>query len=103
MTFYLDVFEMDFLILAEVDDGAKKVEETFVALEGLKYINECSGLELFMVFGGYLHADLEVLSDVVLQHGLEAFQGVLNREGAKVVYQPLKERRGNIIIHKCLS
>ena len=64
--FYLDVFEMDFLILAEVDDGPKEVEETFIALEGLKDIDECCGLELFMVFGGYLHADLEVLSDVGL-------------------------------------
>ena len=57
---------MDFLILAKVDNGSKEVEETFVTLEGLKDIDECCSLELFMVFGGYLHADLEVLSDIGL-------------------------------------
>ena len=42
-----------------------------------------------MVLGGDLDADLEVLTDVRLQHGLDALKGVLNGQRAEVVHQPL--------------
>lgn len=43
-----------------------------------------------MVFGGDLDAHLEVLTDVSLEHCLEALQRVLHRQRAKIVHQPLK-------------
>ena len=62
---------------------------TFVALEGLKEIYESVCCQLLMVFGCYGDHHLEIGPDVVLQHGLEALDGILHREGAKVVHQPL--------------
>ena len=48
---YLNVFEMNFLILAKIHNGTQEVEQAFVALEWLKKINEGLCGQLFMVFG----------------------------------------------------
>ena len=71
---------MDVRLLAEVDDGAQKVEESLEALEGLEEVNEVLRGELLVVLGGDLDADLQVLADVGLHHGLDALQGVVHRE-----------------------
>ena len=43
-----------------------------------------------MVLGGNLDTYLKVLSDVCLEHSLDAFKRIFNREGAKVVHQPIR-------------
>ena len=43
-----------------------------------------------MVLGGDLHDDLQVLSDVGLQHRLETLQTVLHRQRPEVAHQPLR-------------
>jgi len=63
---------------------------TFVALERLEELNKGVSGELLVVLGGDLDAHLQVLSDVGRQHGLQAFNGVLDRQLAKVVHQPLE-------------
>lgn len=61
---------------------------TFVALEGLKEIYQCTGCQLLVVLGGNGDHHLEVGPDVVLQHCPEALNGVLHREGTEVVHEP---------------
>ena len=92
---YLDILEVDIGVLAEVDDGSQEVEETLVALEGLKDVDEGSGGQLLVVLGGHLDADLQVLADVGGHHGLDTLQGVLHGQGAKVVHQPLNNTHKN--------
>ena len=73
------------------------LEPTLVALEGLKELGEGLRGELLVVLGGHLDADLQVLPDVGRQHGPQALQGVLHRQGAEEVHQPLEgegERTG---------
>ena len=69
---------------------------TFEAFEGLKELGEGLRGELLVVLGGHLDADLQVLPDVGRQHGPQTLQGVLHRQGAKEVHQPLVgcEERG---------
>ena len=62
---------------------------TLEALEGLKELGEGLRGELLMVLGGHLDTDLQVLPDVGRQHGPQALQGVLHRQGAEEVHQPL--------------
>src|SRR4029434_2161908 len=62
---------------------------TLKALEGLEELREALGGELLVVLGGHLHADLQVLANVCRQHGPQALQRVLHRQGAEVVHQPL--------------
>lgn len=45
---------------------------TFKALEGFKQVNQRSSGQLFVVLAGDLDAHLKVLSDVSLQHCLQA-------------------------------
>ena len=47
-----------------------------------------------MVLGGNLHANLQILANVGGEHGFDALQGVLHRQAAEVVHQPLKEETG---------
>ena len=68
-----------------------KCIHTFVAFERLENVDEWLGGELFVVFGGNLYANLQILSDVGLQHRLEALQRILYRERAEVVHEPLWE------------
>ena len=68
----------------------KVLDLTFKALEGLKELSEGLCGELFVVLGSHLDTDLQVLADVGGQHGPEALQRVLHRQGAKVVHQPLE-------------
>ena len=46
------------------------------------------GLELLRVLDGDLNDNLEVLTEVVVQHFLQAVQGLVDREVAKVIHQP---------------
>ncbi|KAH9391644.1 1,2-dihydroxy-3-keto-5-methylthiopentene dioxygenase [Tyrophagus putrescentiae] len=94
-----NVLEVHVRVLAVVDDRAKKVEEALVALEGLKELNQRVGGQLLVVLPRHLHADLQVLANVVGEHRLEALQRVLRRERAKVVDQPLlvEERAENAL------
>ena len=62
---------------------------TFKTLEWLKDLNECLGRQLFVILGGNLDADLEVLANVGLQHCFNALERVLDRQWAEVVHQPL--------------
>src|SRR4029434_2392551 len=59
---------------------------TLKALEGLEELREALGGELLVVLGGHLHADLQVLANVCRQHGPQALQRVLHRQGAEVVH-----------------
>ena len=43
-----------------------------------------------MVLGGYLHDNLQILSDVGLQHRLETLEAVLHGERAKVADEPFR-------------
>lgn len=63
--------------------------QTFKTLEGLEQFYKSGGGELLMVLGGNLDADLQVLPNVVRQHGLQTLQRILNRQRAEVVHQPL--------------
>jgi len=62
---------------------------TFKTLERLEDLNQSLGRQLFVVLGGNLDTDLEVLAYVGLQHRLDAFQRVFDRQRAEVVHQPL--------------
>ena len=70
--------------------GGGVLGHTFKALEGLKELGEGLRGELLMVLGGHLDADLQVLADVGRQHGPQTLEGVLHRQGAKEVHQPLE-------------
>ena len=46
---YLDVFKVNFGVLAEVNDGPEEVEEALVGFKAFKQLNEALCCELFMV------------------------------------------------------
>jgi len=54
----LDVLEVNIGLLAEVDYGAKEVEQALVALEVLEDVDKRLGGQLLVVLDGDLHADL---------------------------------------------
>ena len=83
---HLDILEVDLRVLAEVDYGAEKVEDTLIALEALKRLDEVLCVELLVVLGGDLDHDMQVLSDVRGKTLKEVFNG----QGAKIVEQPLR-------------
>ncbi len=85
----LDVFEVDFGLLAKVDDRPKEVEESLVALERLKHVNQRLGAELVVVLGRNLDNDLQVLPYVGREHRLETLERVFHRQGAKERDEPL--------------
>lgn len=49
-----------------------------------------------MVFGGNLHTDLQILTDVSRQHGTQAFNRILNGQRAEVIDKPLWEVYSNV-------
>ncbi len=79
---------MHVTLLAKVHNGPKEIKQSFEALEGFKEINEVLGSQLLVVLGGNLDTDLEILTDISLQHSPDALQGVIHRERAKVIDQP---------------
>ena len=85
----LYVLEVHVGLLAEVDYGAEEVEEALVALERLEYVDERLRGQLLVILDGDLHAYLQVLTDVRLEHGLEALERVLDAQRAEVVDEPL--------------
>lgn len=58
---YLNVFEMNFLILAKIHNRTQEVEQAFIALEWLKKINEGLCGQLLMVFGCNLEQNIEFI------------------------------------------
>ena len=81
---------MDVRLLAEVHNGPQEVEEPLKTLERFEHVYEVLGGELLVVLGGYLHAHLQVLTDVGLHHCLQALQRVFHGQRAKVVNQPVR-------------
>ena len=63
---------------------------TFKTLERFEDFDEWLCGELFVVLGGDVDADLQILADVGLQHGLDALQRVLYWQRAEVVNQPVR-------------
>jgi len=61
---YLDIFEVNLLILGIVNNGSQEVEETFVAFKSFKEIDQSFGSQLFVVFSSHLDANLKILTDV---------------------------------------
>lgn len=51
---------------------------TFVALVGLEHFNQVVRLKLLRVFDGHLHNHLEVLTEVAIEHFLQAFQSLIH-------------------------
>jgi len=84
-----NVFEVDFWVLTKVNNRAKEVKKSLEALELLEQIDKSIGAQLFVVLCGNLHDHLQVLPDVGLQHGLQAFNGVFDREGSKKGDKPI--------------
>jgi hypothetical protein len=72
----LDVLEDDLGVLAEVDNGAKEVEETLEGLERLEEIDEGSGGQLLVVLGGNL-------------------TGVIQYRKAPILIQPAQQSGGS--------
>ena len=56
---YLNVLEVHFRVLAEVDDGAEEVEESLVALEALEHLDKRRGCQLLVIFGCDLYDHLQ--------------------------------------------
>lgn len=67
---------------------------TLEALKGLKEVSESLRAQLLVVLRSHLDADLQVLADVGGEHGLQTLKGILDRQGAKVVHQPLGRNGG---------
>ena len=63
---------------------------TFVALERFEEFDQLLRAELFVVFGGDLNNDLQVLSDVRLEHSFQALDAIVDRQPSEVVHQPLE-------------
>ena len=86
----MNVLEVNFRVLAEVDNRAEEVEETLVALEGLEELDERLRGQLLVVLGGDLDNNLQILAQVGLQHCLQTLQRVGHVELSEVVHEPLK-------------
>lgn len=56
---YLDVLEMNFRILAEVDDGSKEIEETLIAFVWFEHVNEFLSTKLLVIFRSNLNDNLQ--------------------------------------------
>ena len=67
----------------------KIVRRTLEALEGLKHLDQLHRTEDIRVFRGDLDDDLQVLSNVDTEHLVHAAHGLLCRQTAEVVDQPL--------------
>ena len=71
----LDVLEVDVGLLAEVDDGAQKVEQALVALERLEDVDECLGGQLLVVLDRDLNAHLNKLKRLELESRRKEIKG----------------------------
>lgn len=85
----LNVLEIYFLILAEVDNRTKIVIQTLKTLVALKQFNESDRTENVRVLGRNLDDNLEILTDVNTQHLVEAGHGLVCSKPAEVVGEPL--------------
>mmetsp|Transcript_2592 Transcript_2592/g.4818 ORF Transcript_2592/g.4818 Transcript_2592/m.4818 type:complete len:297 (+) Transcript_2592:888-1778(+) len=86
----LDVPEMHFGILAEVDDGPQVVVECFIGLEAQEHLDELLCPKLIRVFCSHLDTDLEIATCIVGQQLLQAIQAVFLRQLSKEIDQPLR-------------
>jgi hypothetical protein len=66
-----------------------KQRRTLSRLELLEHFDETDGTDEVGVLGSGLNDDLKVLANVDLQHLVEAFESLLDRELAEVVDEPL--------------
>jgi len=89
----LNVLEVHFLILAEVDNRAKIVIQALEAFVALKQFNEFDRAKNVRVLGGDLDDNLEILTNVNTQHLVEASHGLVCCEPAEVVGKPLFGKR----------
>ncbi|GJC99267.1 hypothetical protein ColKHC_08093 [Colletotrichum higginsianum] len=87
----LDVLEVNIGVLREVDDAAEVVEQT---LGSLVLLEKANGTKQIGVLGGDLDDSLEVLADVVLNHGVQAVQGLLDGQLAEEAGQPVEVEVG---------
>ncbi len=81
---YLYVFEVYISLLAEIHNWSKEVEKSFITFKRFKQVNQRCSCQLLMIFCCNLNTDLQILSDVVSQHGFQAFQWVFNWESTKI-------------------
>jgi len=89
----LNVLEVYFLILAEVDNRAKIVIQALEAFVALKQFNEFDRAKNVGILGGDLDDNLEILTNVNTQHLVEASHGLVCSEPAEVVGKPLFGKR----------
>ncbi len=89
-----DVLEDNLGVLADIDDAAQEVVEAFSGLVLLEQIDQTLGTEELSVLGGDLNHRLQVLADVVLHHGVKAIDGLLNRETAEELDEPIRVEVG---------
>jgi len=75
--------------MADINNGAKKVKQAIIALEGLKYINERLRPQVLMVLDSYLDARLQILPHIALEHGPHTLQRIADAQRTKVADQPL--------------
>jgi hypothetical protein len=86
----LDVLEVDFGVLAKIDDGPEVVVETLECLETLKHLDQLDWAQNIRVLGGDLDDNLQVLADVNSQHFLQTGHRLFSCQPAEIVYKPLK-------------
>lgn len=63
---------------------------TFGSLELFEHLDEADGADQVRVLGRGLDDDLQVLPNVDLEHLVEALERLLDREGAKVLDEPVR-------------
>ncbi|GKT40436.1 uncharacterized protein ColSpa_00617 [Colletotrichum spaethianum] len=90
----LDVLEVNVGVLGKVDDAAEVVEETLGSLVLLEKVNQADRTKQIGVLGRDLDYGLEILADVVLDHRVQAVQGLLNGQLAEETGQPVKVEVG---------
>lgn len=96
----LNILEVDILVLAEIDDTSKIVEETLGSLVFLKEVDQPSWAQEIGVFGGDLNNGSKVLTNVSLQHGIQAVQRLLEGKAAEEADKPvLAEARVRNNVH----
>lgn len=92
----LYVLEVNFRILAEINNGTKEVKEAFIAFERFEEFNQCLSSQLFMIFRSNLNCNLKILTDIGRKHCFQTFQWILYSQAAKIIDKPLNDKQ-NII------
>lgn len=85
----LNVFEVHFGILRKIDDSTEEIVQAFVRLERLEQFDTFVRAELLVIFRANLDDHLQILSNVLLQHGPATLQRIFGRQSAKVQNEPL--------------